>query len=385
MRHYLDHASTTPLRPTAVAAMTELIQRLGEPDGAADPGRVHLEGRAARQAVETAREQVAALAGVPPRRVVFTSGGTEAANTAIASALARAQSPVVVSSGVEHSCVREAAGRLGQVRELAVDRTGRIDPEQLATVLTESSPRPALVNCQWANHEVGTVQPVAEVSAICRGSGVPLHVDAAAGFGHVPIDFETLAADYVSVSAHKMGGPAGVGALVLGTGVRLRPLIVGGSEERARRAGAENIIGIVGFGAAAFELSQLGALSAEESRTRQLQAALIEAALAVDGVELVGPQSAGGRLPHIACLSLQGVLGEAALLALDRAGIAAHSGSACSSEALEPSPVLSAMGLDPETSLRLSLGWSSRSDDVSAFATAFPLALEELRRLGRAL
>jgi cysteine desulfurase len=247
---------------------------------------------------------------------------------------------------------------------------------------------PVLVHCQWANHEVGTVQPVHAVAALCEAAGAVLHVDAAAAFGHVPTDFAAARVQLASVTAHKMGGPAGIGALVLGGGFRLQPFLVGGSEERARRAGAENLIGIVGFGAAAAELLESSGdgatdrLAAEAQQARRHRDALAAAAQAVDGVTELGPAGSEDRLPHISCLAVAGVLGEAVLLALDRAGIAAHSGSACSSEVLEPSPVLEAMGIDPDRSVRLSVGWSTNEDDVAAFAATWPEAVEQLRSLG---
>lgn len=337
----------------------------------------------AREAIELAREQVAALLAVSPSRVVFTAGATEAANTAVASAVlaAETRSPVAVAD-VEHSCVRESARRAGPVVALAVDASGRISTDSLRDALA-MSPRPALVNCQWGNHELGTLQPVTEVAEACAEAGVPLHIDAAASAGHVPIELGSLPVAYTSVSAYKLGGPAGIGALVLGRGVRLRPLLVGGSEERTRRAGAENLLGIIGFGAAAGELLEPGRLDAERARAEAQRDALVRAALDVPGVSLLGPERAEDRLPHVACFSLEGVLGEAVLLALDRRGIAAHSGSACSSEILEPSPVLAAIGADPERSLRVSVGWSTTEADVEAFATELPTAVADLRALGR--
>jgi cysteine desulfurase len=362
--------------------MRELLDRLGEPDGTGDPGRVHEEGRVARESVELAREQVAALAGVASSRVVFTSGATEAANTAVASF---GPGSAIFCAPVEHSCVREASARTGRLVEVGVLPDGAIDLESLGSLLGRSAGRaPVLVNCQWANHEVATVQPVEAVAELCSKAGADLHVDAAAAFGHVPTDFGSLDAEYASVSAHKMGGPAGVGALILGRGVRLQPLLVGGSEERARRAGAENLLGIVGFGAAAAELLEEGRLAAESVVAAGWRSALVEIACAVGGISLLGPVDIDRSLPHIACLSIEGVLGEAVLLSLDRAGIAVHSGSACSSEILEPSPVLEAMGVDPDSSLRLSVGWSTTEEDVVAFARVFASAVAALRELGAA-
>ena len=375
-RHYLDHASTTPIRPEVLQAMAQWLEEAAGPDGVGDPGRLHEEGRRARVAVESAREMVADFLGADPSRVIFTSSATEAANAAIFGAASLRAGAPLVCAGVEHSCVREACNRAGPVLQSPVDAFGRLDVERL-TELVEGE-RPSLVNCQFANHEVGTMQPVAEVVAVCRQGGAAVHCDAAAAVGHLPVSFRQLGVDLMSVSAHKLGGPPGIGALVVRRGVRLAPLLVGGSEERARRAGAENVLGIVGF-AAACEALAAGALVLEEPRAMEQTRRLCSAATSVPGVEVLG--DADRRLPHIVCFSVAGVLGEAVLLSLDRAGIAAHSGSACSSEVLEPSPVLAAMGVDPDRSLRLSVGWSTTEEDVAAFAAAFPAAVGHLRSL----
>jgi cysteine desulfurase len=311
---------------------------------------------------------------------VFTSGGTEAANAAIFAAGRTRLAAPVICAGVEHSCVREAAQRSGPVLLLEVDSSGRIDLDHLDSLLAANGrERPALVNCQWCNHEVGTVQPVAEVVARCQSSGVPVHVDAAAAAGHVALELEALGADFVSVSGHKFGGPTGVGALIVRRGLRPEPLIVGGAQERARRGGLENILGIIGLGAAASALVEPGKLSREETAARKLTNALAQAATSVSGVAVLGDPIR--RAPHIVSLAVGQVLGEAVLLGLDRSGIAAHSGSACSSESIEPSSVLAAMGVDPDSSLRLSVGWSTTDADVEAFADAFPQVVEHLRAL----
>ncbi len=380
-RHYLDHASTSQLRPEVADALRTW---LSAPSG--DPGRVHQEGRAVRIAVEEAREQVADLVAVRPRQVVFTSGGTEAIHAAVWGATRARPGSVVLCSGVEHSAVREASGRWAPVEEIAVDRLGRVDVNSVAEALRHRAGEPpALVHCQWANHEVGTVQPVSEVVALCRGAGVPVHVDAAAACGQVPLDLTALGADLVSLSAHKLGGPPGVGALVVRRGLRIEPLIVGGQQERARRAGMENSLGIVGFGAVARVLAAdgLARLGAEERAARRLIARVVEAATAVAGVAVVGDPGPGPghRLPGLVCLGVDGVEAEPIVLGLDRAGVAVHSGSACSSESLEPSPVLEAMGADANHSLRVSVGWSTTDEDVTAFARIFPRIVGELRSL----
>ena len=248
--------------------------------------------------------------------------------------------------------------------------------------LASSAPRPALVHCQWGNHEVGTLQPVREVVGLCREAGITVHVDAAAACGHVPTDLAALDADLVSVSGHKLGGVPGAGALVVRRGSRFEPLLVGGEQERGRRAGLEPIPALIGFGAAAAALDaggqQLIATEAETAR-RQI-AAVVDAALAVDGVDVVGA-TAPERLPHVVCLGVHGVEAEPVLIGLDRSGVAVHSGSACSSESIEPSPVLEAMGADPSHSLRVSVGWSTTDADCDAFADAFARVVADLRTL----
>jgi cysteine desulfurase len=371
VRHYLDHASTSPTRPEVVAAMLPWF-------GAADPGRNHAEGLAARVAVEEAREQVAASLGARSREVVFTSGATEAVVTATWMATERGEH--VVLPAVEHRCVREASAR-SAVTVVGVDGVGRVDPDEVAAAVVPG--RTALVHCQLANHEVGTLQPVAGVVARCRELGVLTHVDAAAAAGHVAVDFGALGADLLSVSAHKFGGPPGVGCLLVRRGLRLRPLVVGGDQERARRAGTENVPGIVGFGAAAAALAG-GGLEAEARAAAGLTGAVVAAAhegRLGDGVTVLGDPDPGGRLPSLVCLSVAGVEAEPVLLGLDAAGVAVHSGSACSSESLEPSPVLEAMGVDAERSLRVSVGWSTTTDDVEAFCTAVPDVVARLRAL----
>jgi cysteine desulfurase len=272
--------------------------------------------------------------------------------------------------------VRDAAARHA-VTEVGVDRVGRVDPDAIVAAIRPG--RTAMVHVQWGNHEVGTLQPVAEVVAACRRAApdVLVHVDAAAAAGHVPVDFSGVGADLMSVTAHKLGGPPGIGALLVRRGLRLRPLLVGGEQERSRRAGMENVAAAVGFGAAADTLATT--LPLEEARARAQTDAVLAAATAVDGVTVFGDPD--DRLPHLVCLGVEGVEAEAVLLGLDQAGIAAHSGSACSSESLEPSPVLAAMGVAAERSLRVSVGWSSTPDDVAAFGRALPEVAARLRGL----
>jgi cysteine desulfurase len=376
-RHYLDHASTSPARPEVVEAMVPWLAGAG----AADPGRVHTEGRIARAAVEESRAQVAELLGARPRQVVFTSGGTEAINAAVWGAVQARPGGAVVSTAVEHSAVRDASSRHAEVIEAGVDELGHVDVASFGAALdriADTGTPVALAHCQLGNHEVATLQPVAETVALCRERGVLVHVDAAAGAGHVPLDLSRLEADLVSVSAHKLGGPKGVGALVVARGLRLDPLIVGGEQERARRGGIENTPAIVGFGVAA-ELLADGRLAEEATRARSQTDRVLDLARDLDGVTIYGDPVR--RLPHIACLGVAGVEAEAVLLGLDQDGIAVHSGSACSSESLAPSPVLEAMGADAERSLRVSVGWSTSDTDIDALVDALPRVVDRLRAL----
>jgi cysteine desulfurase len=369
-RVYLDHASTSPLRPEARAALVEQLDRAG------DPARIHAEGLAARVAVEQARQQVAGLIGARPREVVFTGGATEAVAAACWGAAARGAHQVVPA--VEHSAVRLAAERHGEVTRVPVDGRGRVAAED---VLAAVRPDTALVHVQWGNHEVGTVQPVAEVVAACRERGVLVHVDAAQAVGHVDVDFRALGTDLMSISAHKFGGPTGVGALLVRQGLRLPPLLVGGDQERARRAGLENVPAIAGLGALCGALAE-GAVAADGAEERRLTQRILDG-VADGALGLVQYGDPIDRVPHIVCFGVQGVEPQAVLLGLDRAGIAAHSGSACSSEALEPSPVLEAMGVDAHHSLRLSVGWSTTDADIDRVLAALPTVLADLRALAR--
>jgi cysteine desulfurase len=333
-----------------------------------DPGRVHTEGRMVRAVIEDARAAVADLVGARPRSVIFTSGATEAIATAChaaPAASAPSSVPAVVCAPVEHSAVRDAS--VG-ARPLGVDGLGRI---VVPSSLEGSLKGVQLVHCQWGNHEVGTLQPVSEMVEAAHEAGARIHVDAAAACGQVPIAFDDMEIDLMSISAHKLGGPPGVGALIIRRGLRIPPLLVGGSQERGRRAGMENVPGIAGFGVAA-----AGGIPPS---LRSLSSVLLDAALAVPGVVAYGDVES--RLPHIVCVGVTGVEAEAVLLGLDQAGIAAHSGSACSSEVLEPSPVLEAMGVDAQRSLRLSVGWSTTISDVDAFRSAFPGVVARLRAL----
>lgn len=373
-RAYLDHASSSPLRPAALAAMLPFLR---EHHG--DPARLHAEGRVTRVAIEDAREQVAELFGARPREVVFTASGTEAINYAIWGAVRRAGlGGRVITTAVEHSSVLDACRREpGELTLVGVDRVGRFDADEIAGAITDDT---ALVSVQLANHEVGTLQPVAAVCAAARERGVFVHVDACAAVGHVPVDFAALGADFLSVTAHKLGGPKGAGALLIRRGLRIPPLIIGGAQERERRGGLENVPAIVGFGAAAAELASDDRLAVEATASRRLTGEIVrDVTETVPGVTQYGDPNE--RIPNLVCLGIEGVEAEPILLGLDQHGVAVHSGSSCSSEALEPSPVLEAMGADADRSMRVSVGWSSTAADVTALVSALPGIVRGLRAL----
>ena len=374
-RHYLDHASTSPLRPEAAAARGGWLA--SGPWG--DPGRIHAEGMAARAALEDARDQLAALVGARNREVVFTSGATEALVSAVHGSAGRGRH--IVLGAVEHSAVRRTAEALATARThevdiVGVDRLGRIDPAEVADALR---PDTALVAVQWANHEVGTRQPVRAVADVLADHPALLLVDAAQAVGRDPVTFLDSGIDLLAVSGHKFGGPPGTGALVVRRGLRLAPLLVGDDRERARRAGMENLVGLVGLGAAAGTLTQPGRLGAEAAEQRRLRERIDEVLGDLNGVTAVGDPT--DRVPHLTCWVVEGVEPQAVLLGLDRGGVAAHSGSACSSEELAPSPVLEAMGVDAHHSLRLSVGWSTTDDDIDALAASLAPTIADLRAL----
>lgn len=366
---YLDHAATTPVRPDVRAAMEPfLAERFG------NPSSTHGPGRAARAALEDARERVAAAIDADPAEIVFTGGGTEADNLAVLGRW-RAGGAGVVVSGVEHSAVRHAAGAAARegaaVATLAVDEAGRVDLDALDEVLREPV---AVVSVMWANNEVGTIQPVEEVATRCRARGAAFHTDAVQAVGHIPVSVRDVPVDLLSMSAHKFGGPKGVGALYVRSGTELAPLLHGGGQERGVRAGTSNVAGAAGLAAALersvadvpAEASRLGAL-----RDR-LEGALLEA---VDGLEV---NAAGAeRLPHILSVSIPDVDSDVLLASLDMAGLAVSSGSACHSGASAPSHVLLAMGARADTVLRFSLGWPTTATEVDR---AIPVLLDVLER-----
>ncbi|HYD64330.1 cysteine desulfurase family protein [Azospirillum sp.] len=354
-RVYLDYNASAPLKPavkTAVAAALDLV---------GNPSSVHGHGRAVRRALDEARNAVAALAGVAPTRVVFTSGGTEANNLALRGFPGRR----VLVSAVEHDSVLGAAP---DAEQLPVVANGVVDLEALERRLVAGAP--ALVSIQLVNNETGVIQPVADAARIAHAHGAVLHCDAVQAAGRLALGMADLGADLLTLSAHKIGGPAGAGALLVGDGLDPRPLLLGGGQERRRRAGTENLLGLVGFGAAAALVAEDLARAAEFATLRDsLEARVLEC---VPGVRVMG--AGAGRVGNVSCLTLPGVPGETQVMALDLAGISVSAGAACSSGKVRASHVLAAMGADAATAgsaVRVSLGWGSAAADVERFVAAY--------------
>jgi cysteine desulfurase len=351
-RSYLDYNATAPVRPEVVGAMRNALERTG------NPSSVHGFGRAARSSLEQAREAVAAMVGAAPHRVVFTSGGTEANNQALCSARG-----TTVASAVEHESVLTVATDLA-----AVDEDGRVDLVRLAEQLAWRPP--ALVSVMLANNETGVLQPIGEVVEVARRHGVVVHCDAAQAGGKLSIDMAGLGVDLLTLSAHKLGGPQGVGALVVGEAIEPAALLSGGGQERRWRPGTENLPGIVGFGRAC-ELAM-----ADVGWCRRIGA--LRDRLEVE-IRVIAPAArvfggAAERLANTSCVTMPGVSNQTQLIEFDLAGIAVSTGSACSSGKVGPSHVLAAMGVDPAeagTAIRVSLGWASTSDDIDRFVAAW--------------
>ncbi len=374
MRIYADHNATVPLRPEVLEAMLPFLR-----DQYGNASSVHAWGTRARCAVEAARAEVAALVGARPADVVFTSGGTESNNLAIGGLERMRHRAAVVTTPIEHASVRENVAALASdgcdVRRVAVDGAGRVAADAVAAVLDDDV---ALVTVGWANNEVGTIQPIEAIGAACSARGIPLHVDAVQALGKIPVDVRGVA--LLSVSAHKIGGPQGVGALVVRSDIALRPLLRGGDQERGRRAGTENVAGIVGFGAACrLAGAELGALAEACIAMRERLWDGVRAA--VPDVVRHGP---GGSacLPNTLTVSIRGVRGEALVAALDLAGVAVSSGSACAAGAGAPSHVLLAMGYDPDRArdgVRFSVGRTNAPADVERIVEATEQAVRRIR------
>lgn len=380
---YLDHHATTPCAPSVVDDMLPwFTERFGNA-----ASRIHAFAEDARRATEAGRKQVAGLVGGRAREVVFTSGATEANNLAIFGVANHAETPghLVVSS-IEHKAVLDPARHLARhhgwsLTELPVDFYGRVNPSDVAEALRDDT---RLVSVMWANNEVGTIQPISEIGAICRARGVLFHTDAVQAAAHLPIDVGACDVDLLSLSAHKMYGPKGIGALWVRRGghprVRLQPLLHGGGHERGMRSGTLPVPLIVGFGAAA-DLARRAIADGEARRVRELRDHLADGLLAIGGVTLNGHPTE--RLPQNLHISIDRVEAQALMVAVVRE-VACSSGSACSSATLEPSHVLRAMGIDPErahASLRFGLGRTTSADDIQRVLEVFSEQVPRLRAL----
>lgn len=378
---YLDYAATTPLDPRVLAAMMPFLT-----DMSGNASSIHQVGRAALQALDDAREQVALVLGCQPKEIVFTGGGSESINLAIkgvAMALRDQGKTHLISSTIEHHAVLHALDYLVEyegftVTLLPVDRTGRVQPADLSAAIR---PETALVSVMYANNETGVIQPITELAAICRERGVLFHTDAVQAPGQLPLDVHALGVDLLSLTAHKFYGPQGVGVLYLRRGTPLVPQINGGAQERRRRAGTENIAGIVGL-AKALSIAE-SERTAHATRLRALSERLI------DGVLTRIPQSwlngdRQTRLPGIVNVGFACIETESLLLLLDQRGICASSGSACTSGSLEPSHVLLAMGLSPDEangSIRFSLGRQTTDEQIDTLLDLLPDLVAQLRTL----
>ena len=353
---YLDWNATAPVCPEAAEAMAEALRRTG------NPSSVHRRGRAARQAIERARARVAELVGAAPVEVIFTSGGTEANHLALRGISGRR----ILISTIEHDSVRDA---VPDATVIPVTPAGVVDLAALEALLGADA-RPALVSIMLANNETGAIQPIAEAAAITRRHGALFHCDAVQGAGKLPVDFHALDVDLLSISAHKLGGPQGVGALAVRDGVALVGLQRGGGQERSRRAGTENGPGIVGFGAAA-------ELAAREIASNHRVAELrdrAEAALTAAAPDARVFAKDALRLPNTLCIGMPGVAASTQVMALDLAGVMVSAGAACSSGKVRRSHVLSAMGAAPEeaeSAIRVSLGWSTTAAEVEQLVDAW--------------
>jgi cysteine desulfurase len=376
---YLDHSATTPVRPEVVEAMLPYLK-----DRFGNASSIHGFGREAKVALEESRERVAQILGGTPSEIYFTNGGTESDNLAIKGVAYanRNKGRHVITSQIEHHAVLESCGFLAkegfEVTYLPVDSLGLVDPEDLRKALRDDT---VLVSVMHANNEVGTIQPIEELSQTARKKGIYFHTDAVQSLGKVPIDVRKLEVDLISMSGHKIYGPKGVGAIYIRKGTRITPWAHGGHHERSRRAGTENVPGIVGF-TRALEL-----LSAEMEDHRRHTGSLAQALYrklvdAIPDVVMHGhPQK---RIPNILSLSFKGVEGESVILSLDLKGVAVASGSACTSGTLEPSHVLSAMKVAPDVAqgaLRFSFGRDNTMEDVDYVAGLLPRIIQRLRSI----
>ena len=378
-RIYLDHAATTPVHPRVKDAMLAYLE-----DKFGNPSSIHSFGREAAEAVDEARQALAQLIGAKPEEIIFTSGGSEADTMAMFGIVQARQDKGnhIITSAIEHHAVLHTCQALEKrgfrVTYLPVDKHGLVSPEQVGEAIRDDT---ILVSIMHANNEIGTVEPIAEIGRVCRERGVAFHTDAVQSVGHLPIAVAEINVDLLSLSAHKLYGPKGVGALYRRRGVRITPLIYGGGHERGLRSGTENVPGIAGLG----EAARLAAeeMDAEGSRQVALRDRLL------DGIEeripdIIRTGHPTQRLPNSASVCIRYVEGESMLLNLDFAGIAASSGSACTSGSLEASHVLLAIGLEHDVahgSLRLTFGRDNTEEDVDYVLDALPPIVEKLRAM----
>jgi cysteine desulfurase len=378
-RVYLDYAATTPVHPEVILAMTPYFAEIW-----GNPSSIHACGLEARSAVEEARDKIAGLIGAHKDEIFFTSGGTEADNWAlqgIASAN-RARGNHIITSSIEHHAVLETCKHLEEqgfsITYLPVDRYGMVNPDEVKKAITSKT---ILISIMHANNEVGSIQPIPEIGKVAKTAGVYFHTDAVQTVGHIPVDVNKLGVDMLSISAHKLYGPKGIGALYIRAGTDIQPLIYGGGQEKQMRAGTENVPGIVGFGKVV-ELAQ-EEMDDEARRISQLRDTLLKNIMKnVEHTYLNGHPTK--RLPNNANVSFAFVEGEAICLNLDLAGICAATGSACSSMSMEASHVLLAIGLSPElarSSLRFSFGKWSTEEDVKYVLEKLPAAVSRLRSI----
>ncbi|WP_286276473.1 cysteine desulfurase family protein [Naasia aerilata] len=384
MAIYLDHAATTPLRPEVLEGYTEALRVVG------NPSSIHAHGQTAKRMLEEARERVAAALGCDPVEVIFTSGGTEAINTAIKgmfwARVAAGAPPRVLLPGGEHHATLDtvawlAAHEGAEVLELPVDGRAALPPDVLDGALAGGA---ALVTALWASNEVGTVQPVAELAAVAARHGIPMHADAVAALGQVPVDFRSSGLAALSVSAHKIGGPVGIGALVLGRRAIAEPLVHGGGQQRGIRSGTQDVAGAVAFGiAATLAAEELAATGAELAELRDR---LIAGVLgSVPGAVLRGAEPGPNRLPGNAHFTFAGCDGDSLLFLLDMEGFSVSTGPACTAGVSELSHVLLAMGVPVEEArgaLRFTLGAGSTAADVDALLQVLPGVVTRARRAG---
>jgi cysteine desulfurase len=368
---YLDHNAGAPLRPEAAEAISRFVAERG-----GNPSSVHRAGQRARRMLELARSQVAAIGGADAGQIVFTSGGTESNNLAIFGAVTAAtRRRRIVSSEIEHSSILtpllELERRGFEIVRVAPDSAGRIDPARVREAIGTNRDT-ALVTLGLANSEVGTIQDLASLSAACREAGALFHIDAAQAVGRIGVDVNALGCDLMTVSGHKLGSPAGIGALYIRDSAQLSPSIFGGPQEAGRRAGTPNLLGATAFGALAEALMR--SMPIESARIEKLVTTLLARLReAIPGLKLNGPLA--GRIPNTLNLTFPNVLGESMLIALDLAGVEVSMGSACAAGAVEPSHVLLAMGrtrADARSSLRISLGWNTTAQEIDTVAAIIP-------------